>query len=870
MKRIFMLLFFWLLIIYSIFDLKQNDNINLIRNVVFIAIVYIYFNRFINISVGQNISSIIPSISIHLIILILSIVIYVTKQSKLDETTSDTKDGTLNVLTVEKGQSYLDLTKFFTILPWAAYFLIAGYNVLINNGDSISSIASMVLTTIIIAVIAGLGTTSASRNTYNILAIPILLSLFIIIMNVILLNTNSGSTTNQLNKFFKETITKLSDSINLFRDIDNQLLGFWFFTTMIFYYTGIIKIGFKDAAFWLILTSIGLSSYKFREQIGTQNKFLLSLIVFILFYFSYSFDLKDSFNFVFNKSLYKEFFEYEPNSEVSSSMLDNAMVYILKPIIFVFFFFISICLIIIYSIKLLINPSFLDRGLKFFIKILSIVLIGVILLYKIFVTYYDITKYGFFLLSLIIVGLAFFVLFGFANNFLDVNKNAIKNFNKHKVNNPNSIGNLFKYIALYAICLLRDFYTYLKEQTKNVPRLHWAILFLALILLMFIILVPILYKTLIMDNSIYITDSEDNMCLSLKDFNGDIVLSNEVVRNVIIEKNILMDGTAKIVETDQSDINMTKVVIYTNEISDFDFITDYISSLNDIQSKIIEYNEKEYENDSDKIKFKHIDNEKQLQFLYKLIYYCDLNGDSQLANEISECVTEINAKEDNDEIMSDYYISADDSTTASYDTEVLEYNINLLKAISEKAKKLNKNDDGYYRLTIDINIVKSLVNCIYKDVYESTDFKQQYVDYNFGLSFWLYLDTEKLYNEPVEIINFNNHPRIMFNGYKDELVVYYNSDDDDNFITIPNIKLQKYDNWLFNYSYGTLDIFLNTKLIHSIKNIKLETNLDKEYITLGSSTNKINGKICHLSYYKKSLSKLDIILQYYARKIGNY
>ena len=45
-----------------------------------------------------------------------------------------------------------------------------------------------------------------------------------------------------------------------------------------------------------------------------------------------------------------------------------------------------------------------------------------------------------------------------------------------------------------------------------------------------------------MKKSIYITDSEDNMCLSLEDFNGDIVLSNNVVRNIIIEKNILMDA----------------------------------------------------------------------------------------------------------------------------------------------------------------------------------------------------------------------------------------------------------------------------------------------------------------------------------------
>ena len=70
-----------------------------------------------------------------------------------------------------------------------------------------------------------------------------------------------------------------------------------------------------------------------------------------------------------------------------------------------------------------------------------------------------------------------------------------------------------------------------------------------------------------------------------------------------------------------------------------------------------------------------------------------------------------------------------------------------------------------------------------------------------------------------------------------------------------NIPYQKWNNFVFNYSGGTLDIFINGKLVSSNINITPVMYYDK--MTAGA-TNGIYGGIRDIVYYDKVLSRGQI------------
>ena len=72
---------------------------------------------------------------------------------------------------------------------------------------------------------------------------------------------------------------------------------------------------------------------------------------------------------------------------------------------------------------------------------------------------------------------------------------------------------------------------------------------------------------------------------------------------------------------------------------------------------------------------------------------------------------------------------------------------------------------------------------------------------------------------------------------------------------LKNVPYQKWNNIIFNYDGGTLDIFINNKLVSSTINI---TPIMYYNIVTSGATNGINGGIKDIIYYDKVLSKNDI------------
>jgi hypothetical protein len=73
------------------------------------------------------------------------------------------------------------------------------------------------------------------------------------------------------------------------------------------------------------------------------------------------------------------------------------------------------------------------------------------------------------------------------------------------------------------------------------------------------------------------------------------------------------------------------------------------------------------------------------------------------------------------------------------------------------------------------------------------------------------------------------------------------------------ILLQRWNNIIINYHSGTLDIFINGKLIKS--KINVVPYIINTALTVGKNDG-INGDICNLIYYKSPMSKSDIYRMY--------
>ena len=174
--------------------------------------------------------------------------------------------------------------------------------------------------------------------------------------------------------------------------------------------------------------------------------------------------------------------------------------------------------------------------------------------------------------------------------------------------------------------------------------------------------------------------------------------------------------------------------------------------------------------------------------------------------------------------------------------------------------------------TIDTNI--SRVISSYEKLNGSPSFEYQY-----GISFWFFIhsfppSTNSNYNKFTSILNYGNKPNILYNPNTNTLMItteqkglqelnntVLDFDDTGNRIIYRqnNILLQKWNNMTINYSNGTLDVFLNGKLVKSAIEVVPYMTLDN--LVVGSDRG-ISGGICNLVYFKKPLNAISISYLY--------
>ena len=99
----------------------------------------------------------------------------------------------------------------------------------------------------------------------------------------------------------------------------------------------------------------------------------------------------------------------------------------------------------------------------------------------------------------------------------------------------------------------------------------------------------------------------------------------------------------------------------------------------------------------------------------------------------------------------------------------------------------------------------------------------------------------------------------MIQGKDGEDIIYKSQD-------VSEFKLQKWNHFCINYDKGTLDVFLNNKLIASKPGIVPYVTSD--VISCGSAGG-IEGGICNVRYYNKILSQSQIYSEYESFKNKN-
>ena len=229
-----------------------------------------------------------------------------------------------------------------------------------------------------------------------------------------------------------------------------------------------------------------------------------------------------------------------------------------------------------------------------------------------------------------------------------------------------------------------------------------------------------------------------------------------------------------------------------------------------------------------------------------------------------------------------------------------------------KAKYYKQGGEQIINQPINTDVVTNVAS------YQSLN-KSDKLTYQYAISFWLYIDSfpPTAHNKVVSLLSYGNNPCVKYNSTNNtlfitvkqnnrdlEVVDYVHQletnitpktttlwtntqetiydtiekvksmpianeiDADGNRIiyTLPDIKLQKWNNIVINYNGGTLDIFYNGELVKSA--IEVVPYLNFDMLTIGSD-NGVSGNIANLMYFNSPLDIITINTLYSSLKHTN-
>ena len=170
--------------------------------------------------------------------------------------------------------------------------------------------------------------------------------------------------------------------------------------------------------------------------------------------------------------------------------------------------------------------------------------------------------------------------------------------------------------------------------------------------------------------------------------------------------------------------------------------------------------------------------------------------------------------------------------------------------------------DGQDLVTEQVSLDSSVTLDVDTKSFQDKKDNEGRTNYNYALSSWVYLMDSRGSNYEKTIINYGNKPIIQFNDKTNTLFVKCDVLDDNGGKVVKElyktstIPLQRWNNFVFNFSGGTLDIFINGELVSSTQGV-IPGDYKNEPIIIGDE-NGVNGSITDVTYYSHELSKTSI------------
>jgi len=129
--------------------------------------------------------------------------------------------------------------------------------------------------------------------------------------------------------------------------------------------------------------------------------------------------------------------------------------------------------------------------------------------------------------------------------------------------------------------------------------------------------------------------------------------------------------------------------------------------------------------------------------------------------------------------------------------------------------------------------------------------------YNYGVSAWFFIESGSTLQETL-LMDYGKRPSIYFNSRANKLVVKTKKRGDgmEELFSDEAFPLQKWNHLVVNYVGGTLDVFVNGKLVVSRKGA-LDYDEDEMKLVVGSDSG-VAGGVKNVLYYHTPISRQDI------------
>jgi len=131
-------------------------------------------------------------------------------------------------------------------------------------------------------------------------------------------------------------------------------------------------------------------------------------------------------------------------------------------------------------------------------------------------------------------------------------------------------------------------------------------------------------------------------------------------------------------------------------------------------------------------------------------------------------------------------------------------------------------------------------------------------EYQYTLSSWIFLHEQPpnhsyKYNKFTSLLNYGNKPNITYNMKKNLLRITMLSGKTKKIVYETNkFPMQKWNNIVINYDKGTLDIFINAKLVSTTAGIVPYMRISD---VVAGDKDGLSGGICNVVYYSGNLSR---------------